>query len=295
MDGGTVTMTCSTQNAEICYTTDGSAPTNSSARYTAPITVPKGTTVRACAVLAGMDSSPVTAVTWSANGNVMKDVAVTDWYYDALDRAVSMGVINGTAPDVMSPNTAVTRAQFVTMLYRLAGAEASGAEVPFTDAAAGQYYYAPLCWAVQNGIVNGYEDNTFRPGNDITRAELCAMLARYLRSVGYTLPNDLSVLERFTDADSVQNWARESVAAVVALGIVNGYENHTLGTVRSTTRAEAVTMLLRAADVPAPAPDDPDPTEPPEESPEPEESAVPEETAPPEESPETALPADPQP
>ena len=279
VDGGTVTMTCSTQNAEIHYTTDGSAPTNSSARYTAPITVPKGTTVRACAVLAGMDSSPVTAVTWSANGNVMKDVAVTDWYYDALDRAVSMGVINGTAPDVMSPNTAVTRAQFVTMLYRLAGAEASGAEVPFTDAAAGQYYYAPLCWAVQNEIVNGYEDNTFRPGNVITRAELSAMLARYLRSAGHALPNDRSVLERFDDADSIPDWAVESLAAMAALGIVNGYENHTIGAARSTTRAEAVTMLLRAADLPAPEPD-----EAAGESPEPDESSIPEETASPEES-----------
>ena len=276
MDGDTLSMTCSTPDAEIRYTTDASVPTQNSVRYTAPITVPKGTTVRACAVRSGMDNSPITALTYSANGNVMKDVAVTDWYYDALDHAVSTGLINGTAQDVMSPDAEVTRAMLVTMLYRLADATVSGAEVPFTDAAADQYYFAPLCWAVQNEIVNGYEDNTFRPDNVITRAELSAILARYLRSSGHTLPHDLSVLERFADADSIQSWARESMAAMAALGIVNGYENNTIGAERSTTRAEAVTMLLRAADVPAP---------------EPAESAK----ASPEEPSETTPPAEPQP
>ena len=96
------------------------------------------------------------------------------------------------------------------------------------------------------------------------------------RSSGHTLPHDLSVLERFADADSIQSWARESMAAMAALGIVNGYENNTIGAERSTTRAEAVTMLLRAADVPAP---------------EPAESAK----ASPEEPSETTPPAEPQP
>ena len=269
VDGGTVSMTCSTQDAEIYYTTDGSAPTRNSARYTAPVAVEKGTTVRACAARAGMDLSPVTAITWTANGNVMKDVAVTDWYYGALDRAVSMGVINGTAPEVMSPNAALTRAMLVTMLYRLAGSEASGTAVPFKDVQAGQYYYAPLCWAVQNGIVNGYEDNTFRPDNVITRAELSAMIARYLQSLGRALPDDLSVLERFADAGSIPDWARESMASMAALGIVGGYENNTIGASRSATRAEAVTMLLRAADLPAPEPDAP------AETPAPDDSAAP--------------------
>ena len=152
------------------------------------------------------------------------------------------------------------------MLYRLAGAEASGAVVPFRDADRDQYYYAPLCWAVQNGIVTGYEDNTFRPDGVITRAELSAMVARYLRSEGHTLPGDLSVLEAFADAESIPDWAEESMAAMAALGIVNGYENGTIGASRSATRAEAVTMLLRAANLPAPAPEE---TPAPEESPEP--------------------------
>lgn len=262
LDNGMVSMTCSTEGAEIRYTTDGSAPTKDSEKYTAPVALEKGTTVRACAVRSGMDPSPAVFITWSANGNAMKDVAVTDWHYAALDRAVSMGVINGTAPGVMSPNTALTRAMLVTMLYRLAGAEASGAQVPFRDADVKQYYYAPLCWAVQNRIVNGYEDNTFRPNSSITRAELGAMLARYLQSAGHALPNDGAALERFSDAGSIPSWAKDSMAALVSLGLIHGYENGTIGAARSTTRAEAVTMLLRAADLPAPEPDEDAPSDP---------------------------------
>ena len=95
-------------------------------------------TVRARAVCAGLSDSAVAFITCSAGGHEMKDVTVTDWHYAALDRAVSMGVINGTAPGVMSPNTAVTRAMLVTMLHRLAGSPASGADVPFREAEPGQ-------------------------------------------------------------------------------------------------------------------------------------------------------------
>ncbi len=290
MRGDTVSMSCSTQDAEIHYTLDGSAPTASSARYTAPFPVSKGTTVRACAVRAGMDNSPVSDITYAGSGTVMRDVRVTDWHYEAMDRAVSMGIINGTAPEVMSPNTALTRAMLVTMLYRLAAPESAGAAVPFTDVNLGQYYYAPLCWAVQNGIVLGYEDNTFRPNNVITRGELSAMIARYLGSIGHTLPTDLSVLESFADAGSVPAWAKESMAAMVALGIIKGFENHTIGAALSASRAEAVTMLLRAADLPKAEPETPEPTTPVEESPAPAESPLPEETPAPEEPAQSPLP-----
>ena len=286
MSGDLLTMSCSTDGAEIHFTTDGSAPTGSSARYTAPIPIQKGTTVRACAVRSGMDSSPVSYLTYAGSGTVMRDVTVNDWCYAAIDRAVRDRIINGTAPEVMSPGVAVTRAMLVTMLYRLAAPEAAGENVPFTDVERGQYYYAPLCWAVENGIVTGYEDNTFRPNNVITRAELSAMIARYLRGTGRTLSADLSVLSSFADAAGIPGWAAESMAAMVDLKIVRGFEDHTIGAERSASRAEAVTMLLRAADVPAPAPEEPEPTEPPVESPEPVTSPEPTESPEPAASPE---------
>ena len=269
---GTMTMTSATAGATIRYTTDGSAPTQSSTVYSGPVSIAKGTTVKAYAIASGYNASATMQLTYTDNGNLMQDVAVKDWYYAALDRAVTMGIINGTAPQVMSPNIPLTRAMLVTMLHRLAKPEAGGAAVSFPDVKSGEYYYAPLCWAVDQKIVNGYPDGTFQPNKSITRAELSVMIARYLRSIGHELSTDLSVLDQFKDGGSVADWAKQDVAAMVSLGIIKGYETGHVGAERGATRAEAVTMLLRAADIPAPQPVDPEPVDPDPVDPEPAET-----------------------
>ncbi len=267
----TMTMTSATAGAVIRYTTDGSAPTKDSAVYAGPITIEKGTTVKAFSTANGYNASAVTQLTYTANGNLMQDVTVKDWHYAALDRAVTMGIINGTAPQVMSPNAPLTRAMLVTMLHRLAKPEESGAAVSFSDVNKNGYYYKPLCWAVEQKIVNGYPNGTFQPNKDISRAELCAMIARYLRGIGYELSTDVSSLDVFKDGGNVAKWAKEDVAAMVTLGVIKGFENNTVAAESGATRAQAVTMLLRAADLPAPEQDDPEPTE----TPEPPETAEP--------------------
>ena len=262
MDGDTMTMTCATAGATIRYTTDGSAPNANSKAYSAPITVPKGTTVKAVAFANGYNMSAVSMLTYTANGNLMSDVDTGAWYYPNMDRAVSEGIISGTAPTVMSPNMPLTRAMLVTMLYRLAKPEGQAKAVSFTDADKNSWYYDALCWANAQDIARGYPDNTFRPGASITRAELAAMLARYLRSLGHDLQPDLSVLKPFADGDRIADWAREDISVMVSLGVIRGYNDNTIGSGRGATRAEAVTMLLRAADIPAPEhEEEPEPSE----------------------------------
>lgn len=284
---GTMTMTSATAGAVIRYTTDGSEPTKDSTVYSAPITVPKGTTIRAFAAANGYAPSGISMLTYSANGNVMKDVSVKSWYYGAIDRAVTMGILNGTDVDTMSPNKQLTRAMLVTMLYRIANPTESGGDVPYKDVKAGSWYYDALCWANEQKIVDGYPDNTFRPNVEIKRSELSAMLARYLRMLGHELSDDVSVLDRFKDSKSVPGWAKSDVAAMVSLGIIDGYEDNTVGASRGATRAEAVTMLLRAIDIPLPEPPveptaSPEPTESPDVTPSPEPTESPDVTASPE-------------
>ncbi len=265
---GMMTLTSATAGASIHYTTDGSAPTSSSSVYSAPTAIEKGKTIKAIASASGFNTSAVSSLTYTANGNIMRDVTVKDWFYPHLDRAVTMGILSGTAPEVMSPNSALTRAMLVTVLHRLAKPDAASKDVSFTDVSKTHYYYQPVCWASEKEIVLGYPNNTFLPAKNITRAELSAMLARYLRSLGVKLEADSSALNGFADKDSVPAWAKDDMAAMVTLGIIKGYNNNTIGATRGATRAEAVTMVLRAADVPVPEEEEPTPSPEPTESPE---------------------------
>ncbi len=98
--------------------------------------------------------------------------------------AASAGVTTGTTAATFSPNSAVTREQLVTMLYRLAGspAAASAASVSsYTDGDAVQGYAKDaVAWATGNGLLTGYGDGSLKPGATATRAEVCALIMRYL-------------------------------------------------------------------------------------------------------------------
>ena len=139
----------------------------------------------------------------------------------------------------------------------------------FSDTPAGEYYADALRWAVAQGIVKGYPDGTFRPNQNITREELCVMMQRYLATRGIEGVEE-DVLAGFADAGSISDWARADVNSVCARGIVKGYEDQTVRPQGTATRAEAVTMLLRAMDLPDPAPQEPETPETPETPAEPE-------------------------
>lgn len=249
---GMLTMTSATPGASIRYTTDGTVPTVSSAAYTGAITAVPGTTYRAQAYAPSFDPSTVSMLTYGTRGSVMRDVAVSDWHYDAFDRAMAEGLIDGVAPGMCAPNLKLSRAMLVTILYRMNGKPAGAQSCAFPDVDGNGYYYPALCWAAANGIVDGYPDGTFAPHANITRQELCCMLTRYLNAMGKLPPAaGADALSRFADSASVGGWARQSVNAMCALGIVKGYPNNTVQPQGGATRAEAVTMLLRMEDLAA--------------------------------------------
>ncbi len=111
-----------------------------------------------------------------------------DYYKDAVAWANAIGAVNGASDSSFEPDSAVTREQLAAMLYRMAGQP-----TPWSGSLLGNYSdggdvqpYAQMAmqWALDYGIVTGYEDGTLRPGNPATRAEVCAMLLRYDELVG---------------------------------------------------------------------------------------------------------------
>ncbi len=248
---GMLTMESVTPNARIYYTTDGSQPTAQSTRYTNAIPAVPSTVYRAITLADDYDPSSITTRTYTTHGHVLKDVSVDAWYYDAVDRVLTEGLFKGVTDLKFAPNQELTRAMLVTVLYRMQESpDVSQNDAPFDDVPDTMWCSNAIAWATQSEIVRGYGDGTFRPNQPLKRQELCAMLARYLRYVGKDLCSiEYGMLNSFRDAESVPIYFSEDVDAVCSLCILTGYSDNTLRPTRSTTRAQAATILCRMLDV----------------------------------------------
>ena len=134
----------------------------------------------------------------------------------------------------------MTRGMLATVLYRLAKEPETNAGDLFNDVADGQYYTEAVAWAAGKGIVNGYGDGTFGPGNSITREQLAVMLWRYAGS-----PASAGTLDGFNDRDKIHAWAADALAWAVEQKIVSGRGGGILDPIGQATRAEVAAMLMR--------------------------------------------------
>jgi hypothetical protein len=177
-------------------------------------------------------------------GEPFLDVNEGDWFYDAVAYAYENGLMDGVGGNRFAPNSATTRAQLVTILYRLEGQPAVSGDLPFTDVEAGTWYTNAVVWAAQNGIVNGVGDDTFAPGNDLTREQLVTILYRYAETKGYDVSASAD-LAGYPDGEEIQAYAREAMAWAVAENIIQGMEDDTLKPAGNASRAQIATILMR--------------------------------------------------
>ena len=114
--------------------------------------------------------------------NPFTDVKPDAYYYKAVLWAVEKGVTTGTSADKFSPDKGCTRAQVVTFQWRAKGKpEPSSTENPFTDVAAGQYYYKAVLWAVEKEITKGTSADKFSPDSTCTRGQIVTFLYRDMK------------------------------------------------------------------------------------------------------------------
>lgn len=169
------------------------------------------------------------------------------WAEEDILKAYHAGLVNGTSANTFSPNGKVTRAMFVTLLYRLNGEPTVTGKMPFTDVAEGKYYTDAVLWAYTNEVVNGTSATTFSPDDFVTRQEMVAMLYRYAKNNGMDVSDSVS-LNDYSDASSVASWASTAMQWAAADGIVKG-ANGALNPRNNTTRAEAAAILVRFAGI----------------------------------------------
>lgn len=228
---------------DLRYTTDGTKPTASSPKYTSPIACYDGT-LSYCVMGDGVVSD-VYSYTCTKRGNLFLDVAPNLWYFASIDWASTKGILKGTEPYRYEPDGSLTRAMFVTMLHRLMEGKQLAQKtqnVKLSDVNSAEWYAKAVTWAVENGVVNGYEDGTFRPSNRITREEMCVILDRLLQTLN---KQGTAATLTFADRTSIADWARDAVARLTATGIIRGQGENRFAPKSTATRAEAATVMLR--------------------------------------------------
>lgn len=168
-----------------------------------------------------------------------------DWTHKGIGFAIRNGLFSGMSATTFEPNTAMTRAMLVTVLWRYAGKPIEGTN-SFTDVPNGQWYSDAVTWAAENGIVAGVGNGRFDPEGKITREQMAAILYRYAAKVGISTENRNEL--RFPDAGKVSSYATDALQWAVANGLVSGSKENGVTYLHpqgNATRAQVASILMR--------------------------------------------------
>lgn len=189
-------------------------------------------------------------------GYAFRDMPVpTDWAHEGLDYCIYHGYIAGTSASTVSPNGVCTRAQLVSILYRVQGEpttvkgyELSKLRAPFDDVPRGQWYTDAIWWAKLTGVVSGTSATAFDPEGEITREQLAVILYNYTKQFAPGSLTATGSLAGFPDAASVSSWARTEMAWAVGNGLISGTGSGSVAYLTpqgSATRAQVAAILMR--------------------------------------------------
>lgn len=171
------------------------------------------------------------------------DVKLTDWFYSAVQYVYENSIMNGTSATTFKPNATVERSQVVQMLYNLEGQPTVTGNSGFSDIKSGDWYSKAVIWAERTGVVDGYEDNTFRPGKAVSREEFAQMLYNYAVYKGYDL-SAAANLARFPDGINVSTWAVKAMRWANGNELINGHDDGRLDPGGTAIRAQAASILM---------------------------------------------------
>lgn len=186
----------------------------------------------------------------SAGAVRFSDVPPSFWSYEQIRQAVELGVIGGYADGTFRPNASVTRAQFVAMLWRLAGRPTASAPAPFADTARlNADFRAAIAWAAEKGIVGGVTPTEFRPSAAINRQQAMAILFRYSGGISGMEALMSEVYDaQFSDSGSISASLKSGVYWALYHGIIGGVSETRLAPRNTATRAQIAVILMRYAD-----------------------------------------------
>ena len=189
-------------------------------------------------------------------GYAFRDMPVpADWSHEGLDYCIYRGYVAGTSASTVSLTGVCTRAQLVSILYRMQGEptnvkgyELAKLRAPFNDVPRGQWYTDAIWWAKLTGVVAGTSATTFDPEGEITREQLAVILYNYTQQFAPGSIPAAGSLAGFPDAGSVSSWARTEMAWAVGNGLISGTGSGGVAYLSpqgSATRAQVAAILMR--------------------------------------------------
>ena len=194
----------------------------------------------------------------TANGNVKISVIQSEralytdvhnnnhWAAKSVDFVGALGIMNGIGDDKFAPDSHLTRAMLVTMLYRADGEPEVETVNSFGDIKENAWYEKAVLWAKENGIVNGVTETEFSPDSDITREQIATIMHRYAKYKGDDVESGKNTnILSYNDSDSISDYAKASLQWATGIGLINGKTESTLNPLDNATRAEAATIFYR--------------------------------------------------
>lgn len=177
------------------------------------------------------------------------DLTAAAWYHDGVHYCLENGLMRGVSGGKFLPDGSTTRAQLVTILWRLEGSPETTGAVRFGDTAGGAWYTEAVRWAAGCGVVKGYDNGRFGPNDAVTREQMAAILYRYAQHKGYDVSagKDTNILS-FDDGFAVSEYAIPAMQWACGSGMVHGIAQKggmALAPRDTTTRAQTATLLMR--------------------------------------------------
>ena len=173
------------------------------------------------------------------------DVRPNAWFYDAVEYVAQKGYITGYSNGRFGPNDSLKRQDFVCILARIAKADLSkyqNTASKLKDVKKGEYYAPAVNWAVDNGIIAGYNNGKFGVNDPITREQVAVILYRYMKEPAVS--NPANTLAKFSDANRVSPFATTALAWAVNKGVINGTSDGRVNSTKAASRAEIAAIIM---------------------------------------------------
>lgn len=193
--------------------------------------------IAADSVLVVNEGKNVETVNW------FTDVKQGSWYYEYVEFVYNRGIMTGLNPSTFGPTGTVSRAQFATILYRMAGSPEVSYRNVFPDVGDGYFYTSPVLWAYDNQVITGYANGKFGPVDGIDREQLATMMYRYAQFCGLDT-QARGDLESFPDASKVSGFSKDAVSWAVGIGLIQGDQGK-INPQGGANRAQCATIITR--------------------------------------------------